>query len=150
MDWFVLRVPPHLHHCARGIPLSKMRYLVDSLFEDASSFVMEWEDARTEVIAALELLSIASFTRLQADIDDEILWDDWTGRVRKWKCFSTALCQLSLTILTSPEVLNNCHAKLIQSISSIEVRNEIAIIFSPNYFLNILSLSYVLGESSFG
>lgn len=114
----MLRVPPHLHHCVRGIPLTKMTYLIDSLFEEPTEFVSQWKNYHPEVVAALELLSIASFTRPESD--DDSLWNDWTGRMRNWKSFSEALGRLSLTVLTSPEVLNS-HDKLIQSVSSIEV-----------------------------
>lgn len=98
-----------------------MNYLVDGLFEETAMFVLEWEEAQAAVVAALELFSIASFTKPETDVQDENLWDGLTGRMRNWKIFSESLARLSLTMLSSPEVLG-CPKKLIQSVSSIEVR----------------------------
>lgn len=100
-----------------------MSYLVDSIFEETSMFVLEWEDSQAEVIAALELVSIASFAKLDADIENEKnLWDDLSGRMRNWKIFTESLARLAIEMLTSPTVLNKPQ-KLIQSVSSIEVCN---------------------------
>ncbi|KAI9554203.1 hypothetical protein GHT06_019475 [Daphnia sinensis] len=116
LDWFLLRIPPHLHRCLRKVPLSKMSYLVDNLFEEPAMFFLDWEHWEAEVIAALELASIASF----ATADTIDFWNKATGRMRNWKFFTETAARLSLEILASPDVMNS-HKRFMQSISSIEL-----------------------------
>lgn len=116
LDWFLLRIPPHLHRCLRKVPLSKMSYLVDNLFEEPAMFFLDWEHCEADVIAALELASIASF----ATADKIDFWSEATGRMRNWKFFTETAARLSLETLASADVMKS-HKKFMQSISSIEV-----------------------------
>ena len=70
LDWLFLRIPPHLHHCLKALPLSKMSYIVDSLFEEPNDFFTDWEQREADVIAAFELVSIASFLQVFAKDGD--------------------------------------------------------------------------------
>ncbi len=111
----------------RKVPLSKMGYLVDNLFEDPGMFFLEWEHSEAEVIAALELVSIASFAK--ADMEDSDLWDSCTTRIRNWKLFVETAARLSLEALAAPDVLK-AHKRFMPSISSIEVNISVSLIFS--------------------
>jgi hypothetical protein len=103
-----------------------MSYLVDNLFEEAGMFFLDWEHWQAEVIAALELVSIASFAK--ADVDHDF-WSDAPGRLRNWKFFTEAAARLSLATLASSDVLNS-HERFMQSVSSIEVRSNALICFT--------------------
>ena len=115
-----------------------MSYLVDNLFEEAGMFFLDWEHWQAqrmalenqawqaEVIAALELVSIASFAKADADHD---FWSDAPGRLRNWKFFTEAAARLSLATLASSDVLNS-HERFMQSVSSIEVRSNALICFT--------------------
>ncbi|KAI9554792.1 hypothetical protein GHT06_020069 [Daphnia sinensis] len=117
IDWFLLHVPQHLHRCLRKLPLSRMVYLVDNLFEEPAIFYFDWEHWEGKVTAALEVVSIASFAK--PDTPDDGFWSTSTGRVRNWKSFIEMAVRSSLTALASPGVLKS-HERFIQSISSIE------------------------------
>ncbi|XP_057375006.1 uncharacterized protein LOC130695963 [Daphnia carinata] len=116
LDWFLLRIPPHLHRCLRKVPLSKMSYLIDSLFEEQAMFFLDWEHCEAEVIAALELVSIACF----ATADTIDFWSEATSRIRNWKFFTETAARLSLETLASADVMKS-HKRFMQSISSIEL-----------------------------
>uniref|UniRef100_A0A0P4YE06 AAA+ ATPase domain-containing protein n=2 Tax=Daphnia magna TaxID=35525 RepID=A0A0P4YE06_9CRUS len=120
LDWFLLRIPPHLHRCLRKVPLSKMSYLVDHLFEEPAMFFLDWEHCEADVIAALELASIASF----ATADKIDFWSETTGRMRNWKFFTETAARLSLETLASADVMKS-HKKFLQSISSIELSSTL-------------------------
>jgi hypothetical protein len=126
LDWFLLRIPPHLHRCLKNVPLSKMSYLVDNLFEEAAMFFLDWEHWQGEVIAALELVSIASFAKAEMDGD---FWNEATGRIRNWKFFTETAARLSLATLASTDVIRS-RQRFMQSVSSIEVRFESLLLFT--------------------
>lgn len=131
MDWFLLRIPPHLHLCTKKVPLSKLDQLADSLFEEPSEFILEWKDSEADVIAALELLSIASFAKVASSIDsdDSPLWNSYTcGTIGRWKLFVETATRLSLEALAKPDVLKT-HKRFMPSISSIEVSCPIFFLF---------------------
>lgn len=111
-----------------------MSNLVDSLFEESSMFFLDWEHWETEVISALELVSIASFAKTKVVDNGDNLWNNITSRVRNWKVFTFSAARLSLTVLSSPEVLAS-HEKFMQSVSSIEV------FLNFNHFIFIDSIS---------
>ena len=96
-----------------------MSYIVDELFEDSTAFFLDWERVQAEVVAALELVSIASFAK--ADMENDF-WSDAPSRMRNWKFFAEAAARLSLATLASSHVLN-CQEIFMQSVSSIEVRS---------------------------
>lgn len=96
--------------------MARMKDILNSLFEDPESFFEDWESHEGRVIAALELLSIASFARSKA-----ILWPISTAtQIRNWKVFTESAARLSLNALSTPAVLQS-QKKLLQSITSIEV-----------------------------
>ena len=94
-----------------------MSYLVDNLFEESAMFFLDWEHWQGEVIAALELISIASFAKTDIEKD---FWSDAPTRMRNWKFFTDTAARLSLATLASSDVINS-HERFMQSISSIEV-----------------------------
>jgi hypothetical protein len=96
-----------------------MSNIVDNLFEEPKDFFLEWEQREADVIAALELVSIASFAK--AAINDADIWSGSTGRMRNWKFFAEAAARLSLASLASLDTLSSSK-KFMQSVSSIEVR----------------------------
>ena len=96
-----------------------MSYIVDSLFEEPNDFFTDWEQREADVIAAFELVSIASF--LQVVASDGDIWSSATGRIRNWKFFTEAAARLSLAVLASPDTQSS-NEKFMQSVSSIEVR----------------------------
>jgi hypothetical protein len=101
--------------------MTRMKDILNSLFEDPESFFEDWESHEGGVIAALELLSIASFATSKA-----ILWPISTAtQIRNWKVFIESAARLSLNALSTPAVLQS-QKKLLQSITSIEV----------NYFID--------------
>lgn len=116
MDWFLCRIPPHLHRCSRKLPLSRMGNVVDDLFESPGKFLSEWKDCQADVIAALELLSIASF----AKADDSNLWSYSNATLGNWQIFIETAARLSLKVLSAPHMLKSQQI-LVSSIASIEV-----------------------------
>ena len=109
-----------------------MTGIVDSLFEDPETFFKEWEENEAQVIAALELLGIASFA-----LGDQVSWNNWTARIRNWKSFNESAARLSLDCLSTPDVLHvDNRDKFLQSISSIEVSLLFkTVFFFQKYFL---------------
>ena len=128
----------------RKVPLSKMGYLVDNLFEEPGMFFLEWENTEADVIAALELVSIALFAR--ADADDSDLWNNCTARIRNWKFFVETAARLSIEALSLPDVLKN-RKRFMQSVSSIEVSSFFLMNHLP--FSNIFVLEGESGSEQF-
>jgi len=97
--------------------MSRMKDILNTLFEDPEYFFEDWESHESDVIAALELLSIASFATSKT-----VTWPVSTAtRIRNWKVFNESAARLSLNALATPDVSPKT---LLQSITSIEV-NEI-------------------------
>jgi hypothetical protein len=119
-----------------------MSTIIDSLFEETNEFFLDWQKWQNEVIAALELVSIASFAR--ADLDNGDFWCDSPVRMRDWKLFTEAAARLSMAGLASPDVIRT-HERFMQAISSIEVLLLSHFIKFAS-FLNVLD--FLLGESS--
>ena len=99
-----------------------MDRLVDNLFDEPGEFISDWERCEAEVIAGLELVSLAMFAK--ADVDDVDLWSGFTarftGKIRNWDIFSETAARLCLETFASSAVLNS-HQLFIPSVSSIEV-----------------------------
>ena len=74
------------------MPSSMMEYFAyfeNNLFEDHVAFFSQWNDSAPDVIAALELVSIAS------KVDDSGLWN--TGcQIRSWNSFIDNAARFSL------------------------------------------------------
>ena len=116
-DWIMLRAPPHLHSCVERLPLTILSVMIDSLFDDAESFLENWDKNEGDVIAALELVSVTAYASKK-----DISWSKWVGGVRNWKAFAKAAARMALETLSTPEVLHKQNRnKFLQSISSIEV-----------------------------
>lgn len=122
MDWFLLRIPPHLQPCRNKIPISRMGPLIDSIFDEPIPFFQCWDQNKADVMSALELISIASFAKTEGDQVDFELWNVVSVRIRNWKSFIESAAVLLLTTLSSRDVLDS-REKFTQSISSIEVNN---------------------------
>jgi hypothetical protein len=119
-----------------------MSTIIDGLFEDTNEFFLDWQQWQAEVIAALELVSIASFARAELDSGD--FWSASPVRMRDWELFTEAAARLSLAALASPDVIRT-HERFMQAIASIEVlllSNFIKFVS----FLNVLN--FLSGESS--
>ena len=115
-DWLLLRLPPHLHNCAEQFPMARMKDILNTLFADPECFLEDWESHEAKVIAALELLNIASFAISQA-----VTWPNASStQIRSWKVFIDSATRLSLAELSTPAMLQS-QKKLLQSITSIEV-----------------------------
>ena len=115
-DWLLLRIPPHLHRSILGLPVENMSSIMNRLFEDPEYYFDEWERSEADVIAALELVSIATFTLVE-DADQGIPWD--VGKMRNWSIFAQSATHLALTELGQPGSLKNVD-KFSQAVTSIE------------------------------
>jgi hypothetical protein len=114
-----------------------MSYIVDNMFEDPKNFFIEWEQREADVVAALELASIASFAK--ADVTDGDIWGSATGRMRNWTFFTETATRLSLASLASSDTLNS-QGKFMQAVSSIEVCIVVRLLLHVLQLLNILVL----------
>jgi hypothetical protein len=92
-----------------------MSDLVDHLFEEPVKFIRIWQDWEAKFIAALELFSIASFAKLDAN-----LWDDVKSQINSWEIFTKEVARLSLRTLALPDVMKSKET-FIMAVSSIEV-----------------------------
>ncbi|EFX63995.1 hypothetical protein DAPPUDRAFT_114810 [Daphnia pulex] len=101
LDWFLLRIPPHLNHCLKKLPLSKMSYIVYNMFEDPKNFFIEWEQHEGDVI-------------------DGDIWGSATGRMRNWTFFTKTATRSSLASLASSDSFNS-QGKSMQAVSSNEL-----------------------------
>ncbi len=138
----MLRIPPQFHFCMGQVPLDKMTTLVNNLFQDSSNFFLEWDRYEADVIAALEIVSIASYATADVSGVRANLWKRITRRMRNWQIFTESAAYISLTALASPTVLKQSRERFIQSVSSIEVRvyctfRSIPIYFNGYYFLHL-------------
>ena len=62
-DWLLMQTPPHLHGAVRRLPFSSMRSIMNDMFDDPDYYLEQWKQHEARVIAALELLAIAAFTK---------------------------------------------------------------------------------------
>ena len=118
----------------KQIPLSKMATLVDTLFEDPSKFFIQWDEYEANVIAALQMVSIASYATADVNGVHADLWRNTTRRMRNWKMFVELAARISLTSLASPAVFQHCRERFMRSISSIEVSAYFSLSFPLNGF----------------
>lgn len=91
-----------------------MNNLVNNLFTDPSGFSQEWQQQESNVIAALELVSIPLFAG-----KNKTLWNGIPNQITNWKFFNESTARISLETLGSQNVPKS---RLTQSICSIEVR----------------------------
>ena len=125
-DWLLMKTPPHLREAVRRLPFSNMKCIINDLFDDPDYFIEQWEQNEARVIAALELLAIAAFTKDEDDVfsatssgsGNSGLWE--TGKIRSWKVFSQSAARVVLTHLSRPTTFNQ-NQNFFQAITSIEV-----------------------------
>jgi len=96
-----------------------MADLVEELFDNQESFFEDWNGHEAEVVAALELGSIAMF-----NVRDISPWDTCDDQLSSWKLFSNETARSSIEMLSNPMVFQE-KSKWVQSISSIEVSSYI-------------------------
>ena len=118
----------------KQIPLSKMATLVDTLFEDPSKFFLQWDEYEANVIAALQLVSIASYATADLSGVHADFWRNTTRKMRNWKMFVELAARISLTSLASPAVFQHSRERFMRSISSIEVSVYFSLSFPLNGF----------------
>ena len=114
-DWLLMQTPPHLRGAVRRLPFLNMKCIMNDLFDDPDYFIEQWEQNEARVIAALELLAIAAFTKDEDDVfsatssgsGNSDLWE--TGKIRSWKVFSQSAARIVLTHLSRPTTFNNVH-----------------------------------------
>ena len=94
--------------------MAKVKTIVSALFEDTENFVEDWKCHEANVIAAFELLSIASYVKA-----DTVIWFDDTT-IQNWGEFTETAVRLSLAELSTQTVLQS-QKKFLQSITLIEV-----------------------------
>ena len=125
-DWLLMQTPPHLREAVRRLPFLNMKSIMNDLFDDPDYFIEQWEQNEARVIAALELLAIAAFTKDEDDVfsgtssgsGNSGLWE--TGNIRSWKVFSQSAARVVLTHLSRPTTFNQ-NQNFFQAITSIEV-----------------------------
>jgi len=125
-DWLLMQTPPHLRGAVRRLPFSNMKPIMNDLFEDPDYFIEQWQQHEARVIAALELMTIAAFTKDEDEVfsgtstgsGNSDLWE--TGKIRSWKVFSQSAARVVLTHLSRPTTFNQ-NQKFFQAVTSIEV-----------------------------
>ena len=123
----MLHVPPHLRSCLELLPMESMLNLIDVFFGDQETFFGSWKCFEADVVAALELVSIAAFA-----LSERFPWNIFVN-IRSWKKFSKVAAVLSVTALADPAVIENRN-KWMQSISSIEVSYNSFLVLVLNYY----------------
>ena len=129
-DWLLMQTPPHLHGAVRRLPFSSMRSIMNDMFDDPDYYLEQWKQHEARVIAALELLAIAAFTKdaeevfsgTSAGSGDGDLWE--TGKIRNWNVFSQSAARVVLSHLSRPTTFNQ-NQKFFQAITSIEVNKAL-------------------------
>lgn len=111
----MLHVPPHLHPCLELLPIGNMLNLIDTFFGDQETYFESWKCFEADVVAALELVSIATFA-----LQKVFPWNAGFVNIRSWMKFSKEAALLSLTTLSDPAVIQNRN-RWMRSLSSIEV-----------------------------
>ena len=92
--------------------MSKMRDIVNLLFDDPVYFFEDWESQKADVIAALELLNILSNAADESSPRTSAI----ITPIRNLKVFSVSAARLSLGQLSSPTFLK-LQKKLVQSVT---------------------------------
>ena len=115
LNWILLKIPPHLHTCMEQLPLSRMTSLVDTLFQDPTKFFNNWDNYEADVIAAVEMVSIASYATTDSIGVDADLWSSTSHRLSNWKTFIDSAVRISLTTLASPAVHQKSRDKFHES-----------------------------------
>ena len=83
--------------------MARMKDILNTLFADPECFLEDWESHEAKVIAALELLNIASFAISQA-----VTWPNASSiQIRSWKVFIDSATRLSLAELSTPAMLQS-------------------------------------------
>ena len=111
LDWGLLRMPAHLSDAVGMLPLNCLRTIIDELFSRPGKFFEEWVANEAEVIAALEIVSIAAFAV------SDFKWAD--EKMRNWDELKQSAVDLAITALSNPKVPKT--VGFIQAIASIEV-----------------------------